>query len=122
MRRMLVAMTAAVAAVAALLVPVAGIPVASAPSVPAASAADGRLFDPGNIISDALFFNGAAMNATDVQSFLARQVPSCRQGYTCLKDYRQSTASRAGELLTASSTAMPTVPPVSTTCSGTCTD
>nr|WP_240148571.1 hypothetical protein [Diaminobutyricibacter tongyongensis] len=62
---------------------------------PAAQAADGRQFDPGDIISDALFFDGAAMNAADIQTFLNGKVSSCRSGYTCLKDYRQSTTSKA---------------------------
>lgn len=60
-----------------------------------ASAADARLFDAGNIISDALFFDGGAMNANQVQAFLNSQVPTCRSGYTCLKDYTQSTTTKA---------------------------
>ncbi|MFJ3391463.1 hypothetical protein [Leifsonia aquatica] len=60
-----------------------------------ARAADARLFDPGNIISDALFFDGGSMSASDVQSFLNGKVPSCRSGYTCLKSYTQQTQSRA---------------------------
>ncbi len=62
---------------------------------PAAQAADGRQFDPGDIISDALFFDGGVMSASDVQTFLNSQVSACRSGYTCLKDYRQTTTSRA---------------------------
>lgn len=54
-------------------------------------------FNAGNIISDALFFDGGAMSASQVQSFLNGRVPSCRAGYTCLKDYRQSTPNRAAE-------------------------
>jgi hypothetical protein len=65
-----------------------------APSAEAATASD---FNPGNIISDALFFDGAAMSAAEVQSFLNARVPSCRSGYTCLKDYRQNTPNRAAE-------------------------
>ncbi|MFF1571801.1 hypothetical protein ACFVWR_03580 [Leifsonia sp. NPDC058292] len=64
-------------------------------SQPAAAAAVGSQFDAGNIISDALFFNGSAMSASDVQATLSAKVPSCRAGYTCLKDYRQTTATRA---------------------------
>ncbi|MEO6826817.1 MAG: hypothetical protein ABI255_04285 [Microbacteriaceae bacterium] len=62
-----------------------------------AAAVDGSGFDPGNIISDANFFNGSAMDANSVQAFLNAQVPTCRSGYTCLKDYRQDTWSRAAD-------------------------
>ncbi|TFB91038.1 hypothetical protein [Cryobacterium sp. HLT2-28] len=60
-----------------------------------ATAADASLFEPGNIISDAVFFDGQALDAGAVQSFLAAQVPNCRAGYTCLKDYRQDTPNRS---------------------------
>ncbi|MCS5734894.1 hypothetical protein [Herbiconiux daphne] len=71
---------------------------ASAPaaSAPAATASD---FDPGNIISDANFFNGNAMSAGAVQNFLNAQVSSCRAGYTCLKDYKQSTWTRPADAM-----------------------
>ncbi|MFO7690914.1 MAG: hypothetical protein R6W83_10250 [Cryobacterium sp.] len=59
-----------------------------------ADAANSALFDPGNIISDAAFFDGQAMSASTVQNFLNEQVTSCRSGYTCLKDYRQNTPSK----------------------------
>ncbi|WP_345764815.1 hypothetical protein [Diaminobutyricibacter sp. McL0608] len=62
---------------------------------PAAQAADGRQFDPGDIISDALFFDGTVFSASDVQAFLNGKVSTCRSGYTCLKDYRQTTTSKA---------------------------
>ncbi|MGX5695903.1 hypothetical protein ACWKWP_06865 [Agromyces soli] len=64
---------------------------------PPAEAAVPSEFDPGNIISDALFFDGQAMSAGQVQAFLDSQVPSCRAGYTCLKNYVQSTPYRAAE-------------------------
>lgn len=63
--------------------------------VTGAQAADGRQFDPGNIISDAVFFDGGTMTANEVQAFLNSKVSSCRSGYTCLKDYRQVTPTRA---------------------------
>ncbi|TAM71911.1 MAG: hypothetical protein EPN48_00470 [Microbacteriaceae bacterium] len=69
--------------------------VSSAPQ--AAHAAVGSQFDAGDIISDALFFDGSAMSATDVQSFLDSKVPTCRSGYTCLKDYRQLTPTKAAD-------------------------
>ena len=52
-------------------------------------------FNPGMIISDALFYDGSAMSAATVQNFLNSQVSACAAGYTCLKDYRQATPSRA---------------------------
>lgn len=46
----------------------------------AASAVDARTFDPGNIISDALFYDDDAMTAGAVQDFLDRRVPRCTIG------------------------------------------
>lgn len=66
-------------------------------SLPSAAAATASDFLAGNIISDALFFDGGAMNAAQVQSFLNSRVSSCRAGYTCLKDFQQGTSVRAGE-------------------------
>lgn len=62
-----------------------------------ASAATADSFDPGMIITDSLFFDGNALSADGVQKFLNSQVAECRSGYTCLKDYRQDTASRAAD-------------------------
>ncbi|MFB2599290.1 hypothetical protein ACEXQE_15975 [Herbiconiux sp. P17] len=90
---------AAPAAAAPATAAEASAPAAAAPqaaSVPAATASD---FDPGNIISDANFFNGNAMSAGAVQNFLNAQVPSCRSGYTCLKDYKQSTWTRSADAM-----------------------
>lgn len=85
-------MTASIALVAAFLLPL--------PTVgeEAATAADSATFDPGNIISDATFFNGSAMTAAQVQSFLNQQVVNCvgANGQPCLKDFRQATPTRAG--------------------------
>lgn len=63
----------------------------------AAVGADGRLFDPGYIISDEAFFNSAAMTADQIQSFMSTKVPNCAaaNGQPCLKNYRQNTTSRA---------------------------
>lgn len=60
-----------------------------------AAAAVASDFNAGDIISDALFFDGAALTASEVQATLSAKVPSCRSGYTCLKDYRQTTTTRA---------------------------
>jgi len=51
-------------------------------------------FDPGYIISDELFYDGYAANAESVQNFLNVMLPSCRSGYTCLKDYSVGTTTR----------------------------
>ncbi len=66
-------------------------------NAPSASAADASQFNPGNIISDYNFFNGGALSADQVQGFLNSKVPQCRSGYTCLKDYRQSTWTRSAD-------------------------
>ncbi|CAD5993359.1 cell wall-binding repeat-containing protein [Agreia sp. COWG] len=54
----------------------------------------GNAFDPSYIISDDLFYNGNAASADSVQNFLNMMLPSCRAGYTCLKDYSVTTTSR----------------------------
>ena len=64
------------------------------PPQKAEAAAVANQFNPGMIISDALFYDGGAMTANAVQNFLNSQVRGCAAGYTCLKDYRQDTASR----------------------------
>lgn len=53
-------------------------------------------FDAGSIISDANFFDGAAMNEQQIQLFLEQRVPGCAGagGENCLRDYRSSTFSR----------------------------
>ncbi|MET1017444.1 MAG: hypothetical protein ABWX76_11535, partial [Leifsonia flava] len=63
------------------------------PATPA-EAADGKDFNPGLIMSDEVFYNPSTMSTSAVQSFLQARVPTCRTGYTCLKDYRQSTTSQ----------------------------
>jgi hypothetical protein len=62
-----------------------------------ASAADPSQFDPGLIVSDAVFFDGGAMTAGEVQNFLQSQVPRCFSTYACLTTYRQNTPTVAGE-------------------------
>ncbi|GAA3337323.1 hypothetical protein GCM10017714_03890 [Curtobacterium pusillum] len=50
-------------------------------------------FDPGNIISDQNFYNGSAMSASSVQSFLNSVAPNCKQqsgGPACLKNFTQN--------------------------------
>ncbi|WP_139824688.1 hypothetical protein [Agreia pratensis] len=64
-----------------------------------AQALSGSDFNAGNIISDAKFFDGNAMDAGGVQNFLNAQVPSCRAGYTCLKSYTENTWTRAADAM-----------------------
>ncbi|WP_382303920.1 cell wall-binding repeat-containing protein [Herbiconiux sp. UC225_62] len=54
-------------------------------------------FRPDDIISDKNMYTGTAMSVGSVQAFLQAQVPTCRAGYTCLKDYKTSTPSMAGD-------------------------
>jgi uncharacterized protein with LGFP repeats len=93
-RRLLAVLLVAVAALAALVAPVTG----GRPATQAvAAAADTSQFDPGNIITDQLFFDGSAMTAATVQRFLDERNPDCRpggDGTPCLKNYRQTTPDR----------------------------
>ncbi|MCO7221583.1 LGFP repeat-containing protein [Klenkia sp. PcliD-1-E] len=64
----------------------------------AARAADLSYFDPGNIIADAVFFDSLAVDVPTVQAFLNAKGASCVAGeQPCLKDYRQTTATQAGD-------------------------
>jgi hypothetical protein len=59
--------------------------------------ADLSQFRPGNIISNEVFFDSSTMSAAQVDAFLRQRVPQCRSGYICLKDFRESTFSRAAD-------------------------
>ncbi len=64
-----------------------------------ASAAGPTGFDPGNIVSDALFFNPNAYSRAQVTAFIAEKGKDCTpsaSGVPCLKDFRVDTAARAG--------------------------
>lgn len=67
------------------------------PLAPEANAASASDWDPGYIIDDSVFYNSSSMTAGEIQTFLNSQVPSCRAGYTCLKDYAQSTDNRPAD-------------------------
>ncbi|MBD8103560.1 hypothetical protein PlfCFBP13513_13765 [Plantibacter flavus] len=82
-------------AILAAIALIAGVLTIAPVAAPSASAADGRDFQAGNIISDSLFYDGGTMNAGEVQNFLNAARPGCRAGYTCLKDFAEATASRA---------------------------
>lgn len=98
---------AVAAAITVLAVTLALVPgVANASVAPARSAStvltvptavDMSRFDPGNIISDALFFDDTTMSERDVQTFLNARGGTCTSGYTCLRDYRMSTVSKAAD-------------------------
>lgn len=62
-----------------------------------AKAATSSDFNPGNIISDAIFFDGSSMDANSVQNFLNSKVTACRSGYTCLKSFSQATPNLASD-------------------------
>jgi hypothetical protein len=64
-----------------------------------AQAADLRAFEPGFIISDALFYDSGTMSAAAVQAFIVQKGSSCQTatGNTCLKDFRQTTVARAAD-------------------------
>jgi hypothetical protein len=57
--------------------------------------ADLSRFQPGNIMSDAVFFNATSMTSQHIQDFLNDKVSRCQSGYVCLKDFRQDTATIA---------------------------
>jgi hypothetical protein len=56
-----------------------------------AQAADLGAFNRGNIIDDALFWDGNAMTEIQIQTFLDSKVAQCVSGYVCLKDYTETT-------------------------------
>jgi putative cell wall-binding protein len=86
--------TAAFALLALILGVVTAPSAAAAPSTSGSSAptgivqtADLSKFQAGNIISDAVFFNRSSMTEAQIQTFLLSKVKTCASGYTCLKDY-----------------------------------
>jgi hypothetical protein len=68
------------------------------PAAPAAGA-DLSKFDPGHIISDALFFDSGAMSEQQIQSFIESKVPNCQPGYICLKDWRDNSRTTAADAM-----------------------
>ncbi|MBP2437567.1 hypothetical protein [Microbacterium amylolyticum] len=52
-------------------------------------------FRPGNLISDEKLYTSGTMTALQIQYFFEQKVPRCNSGYTCLKDFRQSTESKS---------------------------
>lgn len=62
-----------------------------------ATAADLSQFRPGNIISDAVFFNSSTMSEQQIDAFLRGKVARCQSGYVCLKDFSQATSNHASD-------------------------
>ncbi len=58
-------------------------------------------FRPGNIISDFVMYDAGSMTQAQIASFIASTGSSCRatSGNTCLKDYRETTPTRAATSL-----------------------
>ncbi|MGW8484278.1 LGFP repeat-containing protein [Microbacterium sp. NPDC055903] len=54
-------------------------------------------FNAGNIISDAVFTKKSTMTEAQIQTFLNSKVKTCRSGYTCLKDLKTATQSKAAD-------------------------
>lgn len=54
-------------------------------------------FQPGNIISDAVFTDKSTMTEAQIQAFLDSKVSQCRSGYVCLKDLRVATQSKSAD-------------------------
>lgn len=74
----------------------------TAPTSAPAQAADLSLFDPGNIIADAVFFDSQAMDANQVQAFLNAKGSGCQRGAdgsACLKNYSVTTGNRTADQL-----------------------
>lgn len=75
----------------------------AAPAGSAVAAVDANDFDPGMIITDALFYDSNAMTAAEVQTFLNGKVSRCETELSdgphdpivCMKDYRAAIESRS---------------------------
>ncbi len=67
---------------------------------PAQAEQNGKMFDPGLIISDSVFFDFGTMTVAQIQRFLDSKVPICSAndgGPTCLRYYTQDTQAKGGE-------------------------
>lgn len=82
-----VCVVALTAAVMALVTPTS----ARAADLPAS------ITDGGFIISDAAFFDGDALSASQIQTFLNGKVGTCQSGYTCLKSYKADIAAKSAD-------------------------
>ena len=67
---------------------------------PKAVAANAAQFDPGNIISDSVFYDFGTMTVAEIQRFLNSKVPACNDadgGPKCIKDFVMDTPAIEGE-------------------------
>ncbi|MCX8528690.1 MAG: hypothetical protein ORN27_01305, partial [Rhodoluna sp.] len=87
-----------IAAAVSLLLVVIGL--AALGPAPAQAEQNGKMFDPGLIISDSVFFDFGTMSVAEIQRFLDSKVPICNAndgGPTCLRYYKQDTQAKSGE-------------------------
>ena len=99
-QRTLGLLVALLVAVGTAIVPGAGAPPAVAANDPnTITVTPLGSFDPGNLISDEVFFTGAALSAGQIQTFLNSKVTTCAatDGPACLRDYRQTTPDRPAD-------------------------
>jgi len=83
--------------VSALLVATGFIALATAPKANSANAAQ---FDPGNIISDSVYYDFGTMTAAEIQLFLNSKLPTCNDndgGPKCIRDFVVDTPAMTGE-------------------------
>ncbi|WES66212.1 hypothetical protein P0L94_09055 [Microbacter sp. GSS18] len=105
MRRVLPVITSALALVVSLLVasPAGALTGPSGGGITAAKAvvktADLSAFSAGNIVSDAVFFDSGTMTEAQIQAFLEERVPNCVSGYTCLKDWYDTSRSTTADAM-----------------------
>lgn len=71
-------------------------PVPVTPATCPGATTGGGGFDPGNIISDQVFYNSAAMTVEQIRGFISQQNAAC-QGQWCLKNIRIDTTDRAAD-------------------------
>ena len=95
LRRLLALLSTGAVAAAGLLALQATAPDPEVSGIDAAHAASAAEWNPGNIISDANFYNGSAMTAAEVQSFLVSRNDSGSP--TALRNYGQNTPSLAAD-------------------------
>ncbi len=96
---MIRAFTKFASAATALLLAVVGLVALQTPQS-ADAALSGKMFDPGLIISDSVFYDFGTMTVEDIQRFLDSKVETCKassSGPTCLRYYKMDTQAKAGE-------------------------
>lgn len=56
-------------------------------------------FAAGNLMTDAVFYNGTAFSEGQIQGLFDTQVPTCKTGYVCLRSYKAATAARSADAM-----------------------